>query len=173
MPKFAATLASLLLIASSIGVNIARYPQVGRSIEAEQRTDSAEPMNSAQAATQSSRVETANPESSPISESQNEPAKPPQIFAVPAKDTEVAKSNTANPANSAAHAEPGPAVPILDMRPLVPVASLQAVSGRVEPPKVYDEVRRLPPVEPGVFPLAEIQATGPDEAQPYPTTSTP
>ena len=33
MPRLAATLASILLIASSIGVNIVRYPQVGRSIE--------------------------------------------------------------------------------------------------------------------------------------------
>ena len=42
MPKFAATLASLLLIASSIGVNIARYFQVGRTVYAGQPTETAE-----------------------------------------------------------------------------------------------------------------------------------
>ena len=46
VPKLAATLASLLLIASSIGVNIARYPQVGRIIDAGPPTATAAIANS-------------------------------------------------------------------------------------------------------------------------------
>jgi len=173
LPKFAATLASLLLIASSIGVNIARYPQVGRTINAGQRTDVAEPIKSAPAAEESSRVETANQDSLAANKIEIEPAKSPQVAAVaPLEPARVEEFSAPQPAAGNPHSPSGSNVPILDVRPMVPVASLRA-AGESEPPGSSDEVRRLPPVEPSVFAVDESQAAGSGDPQPYLATSTP
>lgn len=173
MPKFSATLASLLLIASSIGVNIARYPQVGRTVDTGQQTDTAGTANSAPAAQQPGVDQTAHPDSLPARETGIEPAKSRQVAAVtPPESTHGRGSFDSGPAAGTARPLPEPAVTILDMRPMVPVASLRAAGGTANPPAGYDEVQRLPPVEPRAA-VAETQATGPDAAQPYETTSTP
>ena len=174
VPKFAATLASLLLIASSIGVNIARYPQVGRTIDAGQRTDAAETANSAPAAQQSDLMETPNSDSLPSRDAAIEPARLSQVSAVaPPENARVEKPFDPKPVAGATRTQPPPALPILDVRPLVPVASLPTAAGAAGPPAGYDEVRRLPPVEPGTGAVAEHQAAGSDEARSYTATSTP
>ena len=174
MPKFAATLASLLLIASSIGVNIARYPQVGRPVDASQRTDAAETANSSPLAQQSGPVETGNPGPLPAREMIIEPEKSPQVPAVSAaKNAQDEKPFSAKPATGTARPQPGPPVSILDVRPLVPVASLRATAGEANPPAHYDEVQRLPPLEQNGSAIAEPQAAGPDDTQSYTATSTP
>ncbi len=162
VPKLAATLASLLLIASSIGVNIARYPQVGRIIDAGPPTATAAIANS-------------------------EPARSPQIAVItPAENARVGgpfdPTPAAGPAEAAGAAPStlGPgresrtetAVTILDVRPMVPVAGVQS-AGASDPTAGPDEVRRLPPVEPSVPAVDDLQAAGPDETGQYPATATP
>ena len=174
VPKFAATLASLLLIASSIGVNIARYPQVGRTVDAGQRTDAPETTSPAPAAQQASPVETIHPDSLPARETEIEPAKSPQVAEVaPAEKPRVEEPLDPKPPAGAARPQPAPAATILDVRPMVPVAGLGTVAGTADPPAGYDDLQRLPPVEPTVSAVTELQALGPDEAQPYTATSTP
>jgi hypothetical protein len=171
MPKFAATLASLLLIASSIGVNIARYPQVGRIVDAGQPTEVVDTARSTPPAQQSSCVETANVDPSPTRKSEIEPAKPPQAAAVaPAEPPRPSDPVDAKPVAPTPTPQPQPAATILDVRPMVPVASLQAAT---DPPTGNDEVRRLPPLEPAGSAIAELRAGQPDETESYTTTSTP
>ncbi len=171
MPKIAATLASLLLIASSIGVNIARYPQVGRAVDAAQRSDATEMENSARKSQPSGLVEGARPDCLPANEPQVDPPRPPQAGA--AGPAEIAGVQQPNDSKPAVGSQPQPAATILDVRPMVPVASLQAVAGQAEPLVDHAEVRRLPPVEPGGAVVADLQAGGGDEAAPYPATVTP
>jgi len=174
MPKFAATLASLLLIASSIGVNIARYPQVGRPVDTRQRTDSAESADSAPAAQQLSRVETSNPASLSASETEIQPAKSPQSAVVaPTEIARVEEHGDSRPATSTPPSLPAPPLPILDVRPMVPVTNLRATADAADSPTGYDEVRRLPPVERGIPAVADLQTAGTDAAAAYPATSTP
>ena len=173
VPKFAAILASLLLIASSIGVNIERYPQVGRTIDAGQRTDAAEPVNSPPAAPQSGRVETANPDALPAREAEIEPAKPSQVATVPpAENARVEEASNPKQTAATAHSQPEPAATILDVRPMVPATDLPTAAG-ADRPAGADEVRRLPPLEPGTSAIAEPQAAASGAAVQYPATSTP
>ncbi len=174
MPKFAATLASLLLIASSIGVNIARYPQVGRTLNAGQRSDAAELANSATVAQHSGPVATVNPDSLPAHKTEIEPAKSLHVAAA----ARLEKACVETPCDSelapvANRPQPVPALPIVDVRPMVPVAGLPTATGEANPPAGRDEVRRLPPVEPSASAVADVSAAEPDEAQPYTATSTP
>jgi len=174
MPKFAATLASLLLIASSIGVNIARYPQVGRMADAEQRTNAAESANSAPAAMQSTLIEPSNPDSLSADEAAVEAAKSPQVAAVvPTENPRVEEPVDPKPAAGAAPAQPSPAVPIMDVRPMVPVTSLQGAAGAPALRPGSEEVRRLPPVEPSVSSITDLQAADSDGTGAYTATSTP
>lgn len=163
MPKFAATLASLLLIASSIGVNIARYPQVGRSVEPAEQVGAAETANSTPVSQQSDLVETANPDALPGRRA-TEPAQPSQAVPV---------APLASPPVEGAPRAQGPAVAILDVRAMVPVAGLPAVGGTASPPTAFDEVRRLPPIELSASAASDLQETRPNLAEPYPATSTP
>ena len=173
VPKYAATLASLLLIAGSIGVNIARYPQVGRTADARQPTDAAQPANAALAAPRLIPVETANPDPLPVRKTEIEPVRHPQGSEIArAENVPVEAPLDPKPATGSAHPRPVPAVTILDVRPMVPIASLPAVAGVATLPADSDEVRRLPPVEPGVSAITEIQ-TGGHGAQSYTATSTP
>jgi len=173
LPKLVATLASLLLIASAIGTNIARYPQVGRTLETGPRTDSAEPAKPAPE--ESSRVEIANPDSLAASKFEVEPAKPPQVVAVaPPKTARVEETVVPKPAPAADadRLKPESVVSILDVRPIVPVAGLRA-TGETDPLPGSEEMRRLPPVEPSGPAVAEIQTAGSHDALPYVATSTP
>jgi hypothetical protein len=173
VPKFAATLTSLLLIASSIGVNIARYPQVGQPVEAVERTGAAETANSAPAEQQPGLVETANPHCLPPREIAVDPAGSPQAAAVAAGPTPVEGNLDLRRAAGIVGPQADRTVAILDVRPMVPVASLPTAGGVGEPPAGYHEVQRLPPVEPSAPTVADLQAAGPDAVGPYPATSTP
>ncbi|MGO9113481.1 MAG: hypothetical protein ACLP9L_29980 [Thermoguttaceae bacterium] len=174
MSKLAATLASLLLIASSVGVNIARYPQVGRTVDAEQRSDATGAANSAPLAPQSSFAEKANPDSLSASEAQVEPAKPPKVDAsAPVENAGAEPLCGSKQAAGTALSGIGSAATILDVRPMVPVATLRAVGSLADPPVGYDEVRRLPPVEPSVSAVADPQTAGSDVAESYTATATP
>ena len=73
MPKLAATLASFLLIASSIGVNIARYPQVGRTMDAA-AAGAAETASPLQNAGDIPHVEKADADQSPVGQEKAPPA---------------------------------------------------------------------------------------------------
>jgi len=174
MPKFAATLASLLLIASSIGINIARYPQVGRTIDVKQRTDADEPADSAPATLQSSGVETVNPDSLRANAAEIQPARPSQIAtAAPTETARTEEPCVPKPPASGGQLKSDPPLPILGVRPMVPIASLEAMRSSADPPDGNNELRRLPPVEPGVIATPELQATGTGETIQYPATSTP
>jgi hypothetical protein len=174
VPKFSATLASLLLIASSIGVNIARYPQVGRTVDAGQRTDAAGTVTPAQTVQQPRIVETANLDSLPASETRIESARSSQVAAVaPTENPRGEGSFNPKPAVGTALSQPLPAVPILDVRPMVPIANLPAAAAAADPLAAANQVQRLPPVEPTVSAAGEFQAARPDEAGQYPATSTP
>ncbi len=179
MPKFAATLASLLLIASSIGVNIARYPQVGRTVDPPQPSDATQSTNPAaanraSAAQSSSLAERANPDSLPASDREFEAAKSPEAGAGDSLgNAQIQQPRDSRLGPGTAPARPQLAAAILDVRPMVPVASLPAARGPADLPAGNDEVRRLPPVQPNVSAIADPQAAGPDEARPYAATSTP
>jgi hypothetical protein len=174
VPKFAATLASLLLIASSIGVNIARYPQVGQTMGADERARAAETADFSPAAQQTNLVETANQDTRQAGETGAEPAKP-QAAATVAQNEQprVAEPIEKKPADSPAPSQPGPVVPILDVRPMVPVASLTGATASQDPRACADEVRRLPPVDSRVSPITDLQAAETDGSEAYAATSTP
>jgi len=174
MPRFAATLASLLLIASSIGINIARYPQVGRTIDAGLRFDMAQAENSALNAQPSSRLETANPDSQLASKTDSQPEKSPQIATTaPTELVRDKELGEPKPPAVTGHSQPEPLLPILNVRPMVPAATLQETGAAANPPLGSDEVRRLPPVDPGLPAVADLQATASDEGVQYPASSTP
>ena len=174
VPNFAATLASLLLIASAIGINIARYPQVGRTVDAGQRTDAAETPNSTSTAQAADRPEAADPNLLPRNEVEIEPQKlRPAAPVVSAVHTHAEKHRNPKAKAGPPCIRPELAVAILDVQPIIPISSPQPASDATNSPAVYDEVRRLPPVEQSGSAIAEIQALRLDEAQPYTTTSTP
>jgi len=93
--------------------------------------------------------------------------------AAPAETAKVEGPCDSKPPAAVGSLQTGPPLPILDVRPMVPVASLQAMAASAGPPLGHDEVRRLPTVEPGVGLDAALPATGSDEAPKYPSTSTP
>jgi hypothetical protein len=166
VPKVAATLASLLLIASSIGVNIARYPQVGRMIDPGQ-AEAAEPASPAVAASPVPPVETPHAELSPAKPATGTPPQIPQEATSGVNPSPGRKTTEVKP--STAPAQVQVAIPIVDVRPMVPVASLQsgdAISNR-------NEVRRLPLVDNIGFASADAEGNLASSANTYPTTSTP
>ncbi len=164
VPKFAATLASLLLIASSIGVNIARYPEVGRSVEPAVQTGAAETTNSTPPAQQSDLGERANPDSLPRRE----------ITALaPTENRPIGGALDSKAAAGTPRPQLGPAVAILDVQPRVPVAGLPTAGGGAIPPSGDGEVRRLPPIEPSTSTAGDLQDAWIDAAEPYPATATP
>lgn len=171
MPKFASTLASLLLIASSIGVNIARYPQVGRTVGSVPPADPAKSADSVPGANPADGIKAANPDSSSADPIACEPAKPSQAIA----DARAggAKAIDLPPVASQALSGAQAVVPIVDVRPMLPVARLQAATSTAISPAGYDEVQRLPAVDPSVSATRVVQSTGSDDAKLYPTTATP
>jgi hypothetical protein len=172
--KLAATLASLLLIASSIGVNIARYPQVGRTVDAPQPPDATEAANSAPAAQPAGPAEMGDPDSARAKATEIRPAKAAQVIAVaPGENARADAPFDPRPAAGTVAPHTVPAATILDVRPMVPVAILRAAAGEADPPAGYDEVRRLPPVEQSVSLVTELPAAGSGEAGQYPATPTP
>lgn len=175
VPKLAATLASLLLISSSIGVNIARYPQVGRMADPNERIDTtatAKVSPDSPPAQQASRDETASPDSSLARETQIEPARSPQV-AAPAKNTKVEARIDPHAESATAGLQRPPAVPILGVQPMVPIASLRPAGTVADAPASYDDVRRLPPVDSSGLTVADSETAEFGETLPYPATVTP
>jgi hypothetical protein len=159
-------------MASSIGVNIARYPQVGRTDESAEPTPTAEAVNSAPAAPQTGGVENANPESLSAREIASGPAKSSQSAAlVPVENPPVASSRDSTAAGTV-RPLPDSTVAIVDVQPMIPIAGPTPTDGIGEPPAGYNEVQRLPPVDPSASAAADLQAT-PVAVAPYPATSTP
>jgi hypothetical protein len=169
VPKLAATLASLLLIASSIGVNIARYPQVGMAVDSGAAVQSAEVLNSASAAQQSSPAESSGPASSKPDAVGKDQAESPKPCAGAAEEILHKEPRTEPTASATAPSDP--AISIVNLRPMVPVSSSRA--GAADPPAIEDEVRRLPPVELSASSIASQAASDPGEGARYPATSTP
>jgi len=167
MPKIAATLASLLLIASSIGVNIARYPQVGRTLvpapaEAAGTVNPSPTGDSRSTADESPRVETANT---------TDPNPVKTATALPTAEEQQRLVKRALPVEpvSAKPAAPVPmetTVPIVDVRPVARTG--HQANGSDSPPE-DGEVRRLPSVEVTGFRNADSEVI----AANYPTTATP
>ncbi len=166
MPKLAATLASLLLIASSIGVNIARYPEVGRL--ADPRTvAAAEPANWPQATSQPAPAETANADHQPPrTESAAQVAEQSPL----AQQQPPGTFPTIHTERPVLLAQPDVAVPIVDVRPMVPVTNLTA---NERPAPTANGVRRLPPVYSAEATAVEFGSTRGIDASAYPATSTP
>ncbi len=166
MPKIAATMASLLLIASSIGVNIARYPQVGRTLvpapaEAAGTVNPSPAGDSRSTADESPRVETANT---------TDPQRVKTATVLPtAEEQRLVKQELPAVSVSAKPAAPVPMeakVPIIDVRPVARTG--HQANGSDCPPE-DDEVRRLPTVEVTGFSNADSEVTFAN----YPTTGTP
>jgi hypothetical protein len=184
VPRIAATLASLLLIVCSIGVNIARYPIVSQMVSGLDSPStpvaSAEPPAAAEPAPQPP-VKLTPPMAKPAAEASPAPAAnrpspaakksrtPP--LSQPAKS--AAKPARVPTAVTASIENPMPVGRILDVRPLVPVVPAAETGeparlARVD--QAGDEVRRLPTLDmvvPGPSPSPY------DERQPYLMTATP
>jgi hypothetical protein len=170
VPKFAATLASLLLIASSVGVNIARYPQVGRTADVEsfsQETTVTQPVANQPHANQPmvdrAAVNGAQPQAEVL------PENLPQVAATcPRAQPDVATPVPQSP-TIAAGTVLQREVPILEVRPMVPVVRLQETGKSAD----FNGLRRLSPVDPHLSADAENATEGPGAREPYPATATP
>jgi hypothetical protein len=170
VPKLAATLASLLLIASSIGVNIARYPQVGRTADVEplsQETAVTQPVAKQPAASQPSvdreAVNGGQPRATVL------PENLPQVAAASPKAEPDVETPAAQSPAIAAGIVPQREVPILEVRPMVPVVRLQETGTSAD----FYGLLRLPPVDPHLFAGAESAPEVPDASGHYPATATP
>ena len=127
MSRIPLTLASLLLIASSIGVNIARYPQVGHTVDSGSRTDPAKVEEPFPATNPADSLETEKP-------SQGAVAARPENTKVQsetaARSVEDKAPSDRSPAAGQAISSLQSAVTILDVRPMIPVATLRAARRR-------------------------------------------
>jgi len=161
VPKLAATLASLLMIASSIGVNIARYPRVGHSIDPQVgRTNDHGQADVAPA----EPAQAANPE--PIT------LPPPPVETAQAVPPTKANESASNGEAKQQSGMVTPVtVPIIDVRPMAPAANSQTDSGNS--PAADDQVQRLPPVETNGFTMQDAEPASPNDSASYPTTATP
>jgi hypothetical protein len=164
VPKLAATLASLLLIASSIGVNIARYPQVGRLADPGTAA-AAEPENSPPPAI--GRPASQTPPAGAESGTRVAEEWPPR----PADHLPPAGFPTIQTAQPAPPVQPEVAVPIVDVRPMVPVANLAADRGNFA--TGANDFLRLPPVEFNGAAMRDLGSAQTLDASAYPSTSTP
>jgi hypothetical protein len=175
LPNFASTLASLLLIASSIGVNIARYPQVGRTIDdapagTVTQAKAAVPADAPPLTPASNGLKAENPGALGASGIEPEPAKSLQFAAGGAADSpQGTKRRDPDMAVVPVPSAPRTEVPILDVRPLIPVASPEAASSGAE----LNSLRRLPPVVGNAWPSAPQLDAVPGAREPYPETATP
>ena len=164
MPRLAATLASLLLIASSIGVNIARYPSVGRPLDPPSAgtVEAASPPQTASTAPAAEKAD--------IDQSPGKPNTPA---------TREARPNVANndlPSDRMVAVAPLPPaaqtdgnVPIVDVRPMVSGGDTQA--NVTETSMNRSRVQRLPAVDSGS--QFQLEADSAVDGKGYSTTSTP
>jgi hypothetical protein len=156
----------LLLIASSIGVNIARYPQVGRTAEPAPAS-AAETASPPQTAGEVPRAEKQETDRTPVkpetpASTVREPS-PSTANLEPIPNRVVAVDAIPIPAQSTKD------VPIIDVRPMVSVGDTPA--NGAETSAYSSRIQRLPPVEnSGLVPL---DSGGVGERSNYPTTTTP
>jgi hypothetical protein len=133
-----------LLIISSIGVNIARYPQVGRAIEpAAGATDTA---GSSQSASTAQSIEKLGADQLPIKPEVTAAAtneKRPEVSAGEPRADRVAPTAPQQTRPTPNQVEKG--VPIVDVQPIMPARDNQP--GNSESPSGRDQVQRLPPIE--------------------------
>ena len=137
MPRSAATILGLVLVASSIGFNSVRYPVVWEMIGPLSANQSTQPAAASQAEKPDS------PATQPPAPPPGQPAKPIEMKPAPeAADQRAVQNGVAGRAapaggNDAAAAEPGV------RKPLIPVTPVSMTGG----PTDAAAIRRLPPVE--------------------------
>ena len=181
VPKFAATMASLLLIASAIGVNIARYPivwqMVGRLDDPQQAVVSSQPATQTVAPTTppAPAEAIAMPTPSPTPEKSAQTVGFTQTVAttpvpsLPVKPTEPAAPAGLNSDVGTNNGEPtGHIVGVRPMTPVVPAdtASMSTASDT--------GVRRLPPADQVTATATDLMSSADDDAPAsYPSTVTP
>ena len=160
MPRSAATIVGLVLVASSIGFNAHRYPVVWEMVGPARAEQSTQPS----AASQSEKPE--SPTAQPPVPPPAEPAKP--IDMKPdAAGTGAGQDGLSAKAGLAGGDDGAAAEPNL-RRPLVPVTPVSMVGGPADPAVI----RRLPPVEQsGTNPVSAQGGQLPGGSIPvYPTT---
>ena len=101
----------------------------------------------------------------------NRAGKSPQVTAVAPAENRESKNLSSEAGSRHGPSAARPAVTILDVRPMVPIASLPCGLS-ANSPAGSDEVRRLPPVESGRF---RVQISGGEtgRGRKYTATSTP
>ena len=167
VPRLAATLAAILLIASSIGINVARYPRVGRTIDPAPAA-AAESASPSQTADEAPRAEKrVDRDESPVRPQVADPAareaRPVVADGEPTADRMVAVTPQTMPAQI------DKSVPIVDVRPMVSASDTQ--TSCTDSPANAKRFQRLPPVESnGQFSLESGVA---DDGAGYPATATP
>jgi hypothetical protein len=166
VPRLAATLASLLLIASSIGVNIARYPRVGRTMDAT-AAGAAETASPSQTASEAPRVEKPEANQLPLRPEVAAPAVRETLPDVASGDPHSDRMVALAPQPVAAQKDTS--VPIVDVRPMVSVGDAPTIG--MESPVNPSRFQRLPPVESS----GQVSFDGgvTDDGASYPTTATP
>jgi hypothetical protein len=176
VPRIAAALASLLLVASSIGVNIARYPTVGQTVGGAAPvalSASTAPTPVAQAVAPARPAATAKPTAPPAL-----PEKPAVavVSSPPAKPVSAKPAAVATPPKKPATTVADSSVPtghILAVHPLVPSNPFSARAEASPPATAAEMVVRLPPVDPAA-PIDDAASTSnADPPSPYLVTDTP
>ena len=158
MPKSAATIFGLVLVAVSIGFNIWRYPIVWRmttsTASPATKTAATPPATPrpAPAAVEPARSSVATSAVQPIELPPPKPesATPPLTLArseTPTPIPSVAKSPTAD---AMATAEQRPPAPDNLEKPLVPIPRITTTARPVGSPEAAKDVLRLPPVDPNM-----------------------
>jgi hypothetical protein len=153
MPRTAATMFGLVLVAVSIGYNTMRWPIVWQMVgPAEERAPPHESASPPAAPPEQparplpDRPATAEPPASPT----------PPIPAKPVPDLQRAAGSAPTPIHAeppveaaapAADENPPPAA-IREEKPLVPVPRVRTVAGSAAEAGIDDTVRRLPPLDP-------------------------
>jgi hypothetical protein len=163
MPKSAATIFGLALVAVSIGFNIWRYPIVWRmtapSAPPATKTATAAP-RPAPAAVEPARSSVATSAVQPIKLPPPKPesATPPLALAgseAPKPIPGVANSPTAD---AMATAEQSPSAPDNLEKPLVPIPRMATAAIPIGTPKAAKEMHRLPPVDPNMPTLVGLSS---------------
>jgi hypothetical protein len=173
VPKLAANLASLLLIASSIGVNMARYPQIGQAVDKGQPADGAHAVDTARSPEPSIVIQGESENALAATATVADATTPRQAKAVTAVDKPQDESPSDSlPVVNPLPAQPAPEATILEVRPLVPVPGLRTAPATADVSNLRDEVRRLPPVDSEV-PGVEVSSPDNPVKSLYPGTSTP
>lgn len=174
VPRIAATLASLLLIVSSIGVNIARYPIVSQMVGGLDHPSSpvakADSPGEVAPAPQQPAKKAITAAKPAVPAEHRRSKKMPQASVSPTAKAPIAAATVVD-VSPAAAATPAPMGRILDVGPLVPVVQAGQPAEPARIAQVDDEVRRLPAVDPVVPATQPMAGEGPRQS--YLMTATP